>query len=87
MDSKEHRARQIAIAQSVPQPVYVATPKKTTVRRCEECNKVLTSTDIKAYRAESKDHGYPRICEDCAEKPEEKTGPNITIVEEPTDNV
>ena len=80
MDSKEHRAQQVAIARKVVQPVFVAAPKKSHIKRCEECRRVLTGEDIKAYRAESNDFGYPRICTDCAEKPEEKT---VQVLEEP----
>ena len=80
MDSKEHRARQAEIARKVTQPVYVAPPKKSHIKRCEECRRVLTGEDIKAYRLESKDFGYPRICESCAEKPEKA---EVKVLEEP----
>jgi hypothetical protein len=82
MDTKEYRTRQAEIARKVTQPVYVAPPKKSHIKRCEECRRVLTGEDIKSYRAEAgpgDPYGYPRICEACAEKPEK----TVQVLEEP----
>jgi len=67
VDAKTHRERQVAIANKVSQPVYVAPPKKSHIKRCEKCRRVLTGEDIKSYRLESKDFGYPSVCTKCAE--------------------
>ena len=71
MDAKEFRARQMAIAAKVPQPTYKKPEKKSNVRRCEKCRRVLTGGDINQYRKESNGadpYGFPTVCEDCAEK-------------------
>jgi len=85
MDSKEHRARQVAIANKVAIPTFTPKPKKSNVHRCEACKKVITGGDIKAYRAEAgkaDPYGYPAVCEDCAEKEADRNR-TVTIVEEP----
>jgi hypothetical protein len=71
MDAKEFRARQMEIARKVPQPFFKKVEKKSNIRRCSRCRRVLTGYDVKRYREEAgkaDPYGFPEVCEDCAEK-------------------